>query len=397
MDAQNTMRARRQKVWLGADAGDIDAFKALVSQRTDIADWPFADAVEQNILLYSGARVADAAADAESRLELMAEWAEVFAGGPGVIAIKGGIADHGVLDRATKVFEGLIEAERATGAGGGDHFAKPGANDRVWNSAEKHCLADPENFAAYFACDGIALASQAWLGPGYQVTAQVNRVNPGGAAQTPHRDYHLGFMDSDRLAGFPAHVHGISPQLTLQGAVAHCDMPLESGPTLLLPYSQQLFEGYLAFGRPEFQAVFAEHHVQLPLEKGDMVFFNPAVMHGAGNNVSKGIQRLANLLQVGSPLGRSIEAVNRARMVQALYPVLVQAKENGALSERQIANAIAAAAEGYAFPTNLDTDPPVGGLNPLTQAEIIAAALSQGTTPEAFAMEIEAWTTRREP
>ena len=31
----------------------------------------------------------------------------------------------------------------------------------------------------------------------------------------------------------------MSPVLTLQGAVAHCDMPIESGPTMLLPYSQR--------------------------------------------------------------------------------------------------------------------------------------------------------------
>jgi ectoine hydroxylase-related dioxygenase (phytanoyl-CoA dioxygenase family) len=37
--------------------------------------------------------------------------------------------------------------------------------------------------------------------------------------------------------------------------------------------------------------------VQLPLRKGDAVFFNPAVMHAAGTNRSKNIRRLANLLQ----------------------------------------------------------------------------------------------------
>ena len=73
---------------------------------------------------------------------------------------------------------------------------------------------------------------QAWLGPRYQVTSQVNVVNPGGAAQVPHRDYHLGFVDVDQLAAYPAHMHRMSAALTLQGAVAHCDMPLESGPTM---------------------------------------------------------------------------------------------------------------------------------------------------------------------
>ena len=73
---------------------------------------------------------------------------------------------------------------------------------------------------------------------------------------------------------YPVHVHSSSAVLTLQGVVAHCDMPLESGPTLYLLYSQAYLPGYLATGLPEFKACFAEHHVQLALEKGDAAFFN---------------------------------------------------------------------------------------------------------------------------
>lgn len=76
-------------------------------------------------------------------------------------------------------------------------------------------------------------------------------------------------------------MHRLSPVLTLQGAVAHCDMPVESGPTLFLPYSQTYLPGYLALKRPEFRTYFEENHVQLPLEKGDVVFFNPALFHAA--------------------------------------------------------------------------------------------------------------------
>ena len=67
--------------------------------------------------------------------------------------------------------------------GGGDHFAKPGANDRIWNALEKLCLRDPAVFAAYYGNAVIALVSEAWLGPSYQITSQLNVVNPGGAAQ----------------------------------------------------------------------------------------------------------------------------------------------------------------------------------------------------------------------
>ena len=143
------------------------------------------------------------------------------------------------------------------------------------------------------------------------MTSQVNCVNPGGAAQSAHRDYHLGFQSPEVIEQYPVQVHRISPVLTLQGAVAHCDMPLESGPTLYLPYSQAYLHGYLATGLPEFKAYFAEHHVQLALEKGDAAFFNPALFHGAGNNRSTNIRRMANLLQVSSGYGRAMESVDR--------------------------------------------------------------------------------------
>ncbi len=394
MDTQNLAARRNTSVWLDYDSGDLASFQTLVSQRTQLSDWPHAIDVAQNILIYDGDAIREAAQEDVLRREVMAEWVEAFAKGPGVIVIRNALTDHATLDRATAIFTQMIAEQHRTNSGGGDHFAKPGANDRIWNALEKHCLADPANFASYYASDAIAMASEAWLGIGYQVTAQVNRVNPGGAAQTAHRDYHLGFMSPAQMAAYPAHIHGVSPLLTLQGAVAHCDMPVETGPTLFLPYSQLFFEGYLAFGRPEFQAYFAAHHVQLPLSKGDAVFFNPAVMHGAGHNRTAEVQRMANLLQVSSAFGRAMETVNRDRMVTALYPILQANAEM--LSTREIANVIASSAEGYAFPTNLDRDPPLGGLAPKTQAARMAEALARQTPAKAFTIEMSELAANRQ-
>lgn len=393
MDAENLIHHRRTQVWLDETAGDIDAFQALVRVETKASDWPQATEIVANIPIYDGNAVRSAAEDADATLGLLSEFNAAFDAGPGIIVIRGGMADLDVVDHATEVFSQIIEEERHAGSGGGDHFAKPGANDRVWNAAEKHCRADPANFAAYYAADAIALPSRAWLGRGYQLTAQVNRVNPGGAAQTAHRDYHLGFMNGEQLATYPVQAHGFSPNLTLQGAIAHCDMPIESGPTMLLPYSQKYPVGYVAFHRADFQAYFAEHHAQLPLKKGDVVFFNPAVMHGAGSNNSTDILRMANLLQVGSAFGRSIESVDRSGMSKALYPVLAGSQ----MSARAVSNVIAASAEGYAFPTNLDRDPPVGGLIPLSQAELMTAALEQGRSAEDWVAEVDAMDHRRLP
>jgi ectoine hydroxylase-related dioxygenase (phytanoyl-CoA dioxygenase family) len=357
-------------VWLTKDSGDFETFRQIVSQHADPAQTPQAVEIVRNIPIYDGASVDRAATEDAQRTALTQEWANVFANGAGIIVIRQGMADHAVIDRASAVFDTIIAEEKRAAKGGGDHFAKPGANDRIWNSLEKHCLADPANFAAYYSSNGIALAAEAWLGPNSQMTAQVNRVNPGGAAQTPHRDYHLGFMSPSQMARYPAHIHAVSPVLTLQGAVAHCDMPVETGPTMLLPFSQQFFEGYLAFSRPAFQAWFADHYVQLPLSKGDLVFFNPAVMHGAGTNQTTDRYRLVNLLQVSSAFGRAMETVNRTRMLQALYPVLSSA------TGLNIENVIAASAEGYPFPTNLDSNPPVGGMAPKTQADFLRDALT---------------------
>lgn len=164
------------------------------------------------------------------------------------------------------------------------------------------------------------------------MTAQLNVVNPGGAAQSPHRDYHLGFQTAEAVAAYPAHVHLFSPQLTLQGAIAHVDAPIEAGPTLLLPHSQKYPAGYLATARPEFRSYFDAHAVQLPLKKGDMLFFSPALFHAAGTNRTADVRRMVNLFQVSSAYGRAMEAIDRTAMCKALYPVLLAAEADGSLT-----------------------------------------------------------------
>ncbi|MFT4181571.1 MAG: phytanoyl-CoA dioxygenase family protein [Rhizobium sp.] len=384
MKTDNLQKQRADRVWLTEDACDLGDFRALADRTTVLADYPTADRVEKNILIYDSAKVLAAIGDPDGRRAVLAEICEAFGEGPGVVVFKRAYEDLSVIDRASAIFDAIIEEQHRTATGGGDHFAKPGANDRIWNSLEKHCLADPENFARYYGNAIVAIASEAWLGPSYQMTAQVNRVNPGGAAQSAHRDYHLGFQTSKVIEQFPAHVHKLSPVLTLQGAVAHCDMPLESGPTLFLPHSQTYVPGYLALKRPEFRDYFDRNHVQLPLEKGDAVFFNPALFHAAGTNRSTDIKRVANLLQVSSAFGRAMETVNRERMSARLFPALKALKSAGGLSQEQVSNAVAACAEGYSFPTNLDRDPPVGGLAPQTQAQLMHEALQGDWSDEAF-------------
>jgi ectoine hydroxylase-related dioxygenase (phytanoyl-CoA dioxygenase family) len=369
----------------------LEDFVAVVEQTTDLAAYPHADRVEQDVLVYDSERLRAAITSEAGRDEVSAELVRALTDGPGVVVFEGAFPDTAVVDRTTAVFDEIIAEEEAAGGEHGDHFAAPGANSRVWNALEKLAVRAPEVFVDYYANDVIALASTAWLGPGYQVTSQVNVVRPGGKAQEPHRDYHLGFLTDDVIEQYPTHVHALSPVLTLQGAVAHSDMPLESGPTLYLPYSHQYLPGYLAWRREEFKGYFAEHHVQLPLGKGDAGFFNPALFHGAGTNVSADLQRMANLLQVSSGFGRAMEQVDRGRVVDAVYPALRASR----LGPEALANAVAASAEGYPFPTNLDLDQPVDGLTPVTQAQLVHRGLAEGWEPAALTAAIEAYAARR--
>ena len=380
--------------WVSNKSDLLAELKSHVEVKTQLSDYKFASAVEQNALIYDCEKLAPVIATRDGRREVMAELGRALLSGPGILAFKKMYADTAIVDRVSKTFWQIIDEQHARGEAKGDHYAKPGSNDRVWNVQEKLAIRDPDAFVDYYRNDFLALIATAWLGPGYQVTTQVNVVNPGGDAQQPHRDYHLGFMTDEQAIDFPVHVHGVSPLITLQGAVAHTDMPRETGPTMYLPHSQKMVSGYVAWRNDAVKKYFAENHSQLPLQKGDGAFFNPALLHAAGTNQTKDIKRMANLTQIGSAFGRTLESVDREQMSNAIYPVL-RARKAAGWSDHEIKTVIAACAEGYAFPTNLDRDPPLKGLAPQSQADFVWQALASDQTAEQLRKELAALTERQ--
>ena len=372
---------------------DVTELTELIDTTTDPAQYPNASSVAEEIVTYDMDELGDLQADAPRRSAVAAEIAHALEFGPGIVAMRNAVEADAVR-RATAAFEEMIARELASGQAAGDHFAEAGANNRVWNALEKLALLDPTTFVDYYSSDALAIASEAWLGPAYQMTSQINVVNPGGVAQSPHRDYHLGFMTNEAASRFPAHVHRLSPALTLQGAVAHVDMSVESGPTKLLPHSQKYLPGYLAWREPAVMELFEARHRQYPMQLGDAMFFNPAVLHAAGSNVTPDVRRMANLLQVSSAFGRAMETVDRASMVRAVYPDLQRRVATGTPSS-EIAGAVACAAEGYPFPTNLDLDPPIGGLAPASQADLLWSALEAGWSTSQLSEALEAHSAKR--
>ena len=368
--------------YLSSNDCNLEEFSKSLNQTLNQSDVPLAHDIKKNIPIYDVSQIDFL----DNTQTLRTEWANVLHKTAGVLVLKNAYPDTSCIDAATLIFEKIIADEKAATGDKADHFAASGANDRIWNSAQKLCQSDPDTFAKYFSNLAVDTACKAWLGPNYQMTAQINLVRPTGAAQSPHRDYHLGFQTRELAESYPAHVHDLSPVLTLQGAIAHIDMPIESGPTKLLPFSQIYRHGYLAYSQPEFREYFENNYVQIPLNKGDVLFFNPALYHAGGANISKDIHRMANLLQVSSAFGRAMESLDRSGMTKKLYPIL--AKNNHNLSEKEIDAAITSCAEGYSFPTNLDTAPPLDGLAPETQANLFRRALTEKMSISDFEKEL---------
>jgi hypothetical protein len=102
---------------------------------------------------------------------------------------------------------------------------------------------------------------------------------------------------------------------------------------------------------------------------------------------------MANLLQVSSAFGRAMETVDRAKVSRAIFPVL-KARRDAGVDGGSLANALACAAEGYPFPSNLDLDSNVNGLTPLSQAELVQTALDEGWSDERLDIELTAYDVR---
>lgn len=394
------------------DSLQLDDFKKICARKVDTSTYPLACAVEQNIPIYDLTAIEAQPVTAQTISQLQDEWHHILHTGPGILVLRDMYAAErygDVLSATNAAFDAIIAKENASQTSKGDHFAAGGTNDRIWNAFSKHALEDPASFVEYYSNPWLAAISTAWLGPGYRVTTQVNAVHPGGAAQESHRDYHLGFQESYKCVRYPAPTQLASQFLTLQGAVAHTEMPVESGPTRFMPFSQTYAPGYLAWRREDFRAFFQENYISLPLGLGDGVFFNPAVFHAAGANVmdskNGGFRRVANLLQISSPFGKPMEMVNSIPLVDRCWEVLCQRyrgvagaqvadldldPERWSRGAREMKAFIQAVAEGYPFPTNLDSRPPApNGMAPEGEQDIVLRGLEEGWSREEVVRALE--------
>ena len=374
----------------------LSDFETICSRTTEPSTYPLSSTVTQNVPIYDANNYSPL--DTDQATALQDEWYHILSSGPGIFVLKG-MYDPSqyaqTLSATNAAFQAIIDKERKAGGRIGDHFAAGGKNDRIWNSFSKHAFADPISFTEYYSNPWLKVVSEAWLGPAYRVTAQVNIVKPGGAAQDSHRDYHLGFQDKESCAAFPRSIQLASQYLTLQGAVAHSDMPLQSGPTRFLPFSQTYEPGYLAWRREDFRAYFQKNYVALPLALGDGLFFNPAVFHAAGANEIEpapdgGFHRKANLLQISCALGKTMESIDAVPIVEQCWEQMVKMyKAAGDIVDAKLDALVRAIGDGYPFPTNLDERPPApSGMAPDSEQQVLFRGLQEGWSRDVVVKEL---------
>jgi hypothetical protein len=71
--------------WFTVDDCRLEDFRAVVETTTDLSEYPYADEVRENVVVY-GSRLRDAVTIPEGRRKVQAELARALADGPGGLA-----------------------------------------------------------------------------------------------------------------------------------------------------------------------------------------------------------------------------------------------------------------------------------------------------------------------
>lgn len=138
----------------------------------------------------------------------------------------------------------------------------------------------------------------------------------------------------------------------------------------------------------EFIDYFHTSYISLPLSRGDALFFSPSLFHAAGENTTADFSRSANLIQVSSAFGKTMESIDPVPLIEKTYNLL-QAKYRAEGMSAEVDAFIGAVADGYPFPTNLDCRPPAPGrMAPETEQDILRRVISEGGDGERAMREL---------
>jgi hypothetical protein len=98
--------------YLSADDCRLADLIDLVSRKTDLADYPYASTVEQNVLIYDGAWLRKQLSRPACRPRVETELARALLDGPGIVVLAGAFDDPWVIDRATWPFPTHLDLDQ---------------------------------------------------------------------------------------------------------------------------------------------------------------------------------------------------------------------------------------------------------------------------------------------
>ena len=113
---------------------------------------------------------------------------------------------------------------------------------------------------------------------------------------------------------------------------------------------------------------------------GDLLFFNPALFHAAGDNRTADVVRTANLLQVSSAFGKPMETIDTTGIILRCFgdlQALHRARRRGGARGGAHDGRRRLPVPGQPGPT-----PPTGGLAPPSQRDVLRQALDEGWSLE---------------
>ena len=90
-----------------------------------------------------------------------------------------------------------------------------------------------------------------------------------------------------------------------------------------------------------------------------------------------------------------METVDLAKLSSTLFDNLSVHWQSGTLNELEKNAILTASADGYSFPTNLDTDAPVGELAPQTMKQLLKSVLDKGESKQQYQEALLAQYERR--
>ena len=191
------MTTATHRPW-SSEACRLDDFVTIVETPTELDEYPTRQPSSRACSSTRRVRCDRSRQRADGADGVRAELAAAILDGPGIVKFAGAFSATCSMP-STATFERIIADEREAG----DRRAATTTPNRAPMTASGTPSRSSPSATRPASSTTTPTTSSPWRpspgsGPAYQVTSQVNVVNPGGDAQAPHRDYHLGFTTDDR-------------------------------------------------------------------------------------------------------------------------------------------------------------------------------------------------------